>query len=112
MSCELSDIVQKSQNLKQIYKNALRTGDLVMLETCNSVYIIRVLDNGQYTVSGGWFDKNKLSYSKITIRGCTWGGSVIKTDIVAACGLHIEFGNKVVTSKIKKIIHIPSYLKN
>ena len=112
MSCDLSDIVQESQNLRQIHKSALRVGDLVILETCNSIYFIKALDNEQYIVSGGWFDKNKLTSSKITIRGCTWGGSVIKTDIVAACGLHLEFGNKVVTSRIKKIIHIPGYLKN
>lgn len=112
MSYVLSVIVEKSQNLEQIYKSALRFGDQVILETSNSVYKIRVLDNQQYIVSGGWFDRNKLSSVKTTIRGCTWGGSIIKNDIIAACGLHLEFGNKVVTSKIKKIIHIPGYLEN
>ena len=67
---------------------------------------------GKYRVSGGWFDKNNLAPVKTTIHGCTWGGSIIKTDIIAACGLHLEFGNKVVTSKIKKIFHIPNYRKN
>ena len=112
MSYDLLDIVKESQNLKQIYKSALKAGDLVILETCNSVYMIRVLANGQYIVSGGWFDKNKISSVKTTIHGCTWGGTVIKTDIIAACGLHLELGNKVVTSKIKKILHIPGYLEN
>ena len=36
------------------------------------------------------------------INGCTWGGSAIMIDIVAACGLHLEFGNRVVTSKIRQ----------
>lgn len=112
MNCDLSDIVQESQNLKQISKNALKAGDLLILETHNSFYFIRVSENGRYIVSGGWFDKNKLASVEISIRGCTWGGSIIKTDIIAACGLHLEFGNKVVTSKIKKIVHIPGYLKN
>jgi hypothetical protein len=112
MSCDLLDIIEKSQNLEQIYKSTLRFGDQVILETSNSVYLIRVLDDGQYLVSGGWFEKNKLASVKTTIRGCNWGGSVIKTDIIAARGLHLEFGNKVVTSKIKKIIHIPVYLEN
>jgi hypothetical protein len=31
------------------------------------------------------------------------GGSIIKVDIVAACGLSLEFGNRVVTSTIQKI---------
>lgn len=112
MSFNLLDIVHQSQELKQIYKSALRAGDKVILETCNSVYFINVLGNGEYFVSGGWFDKNKLSSVRITIRGCTWGGSIIKTDIIAACGLHLEFGNKVITSRIKKIVHIPGYLRN
>lgn len=112
MSCILSDIVEESQNLEQVYKNELKFGDKVILETTNSVYLIRVLDNQKYIVSGGWFDKNKLTSALINIRGCTWGGSIIKTDIVAACGLHVEFGNKVVTSKIKKIIYIKGFLEN
>ena len=112
MSYILSDIVEKSKHLEQVYKSDLKFGDKVILETINSVYSIKVLNNHQYIVSGGWFDKNKLSSVLITIRGCTWGGSIIKTDIIAACGLHVEFGNKVVTSKIKKIIHIRSFLQN
>jgi hypothetical protein len=70
------------------------------------------LENGQYDVSGGWFDKNNLARTKTTIHGCTWGGSIIKSDIIAACGLHLEFGNRVVTSKIEKIFHIPDFRVN
>jgi hypothetical protein len=40
---------------------------------------------------------------KTTITGCTLGGSVIKLDIVAACGLRLEFGNRVVTTPIQKV---------
>ncbi len=47
-------------------------------------------------------DKEGLSPLRTTINGCTWGGSAIKVDIVAACGLHLEFGNRVVTSRIKE----------
>lgn len=112
MSCELLDIVHKSQNLSQVYKSMLKVGDQIILKTNNSVYMIKVLENEQYIVSGGWFDKNNLTPTKTTIHGCTWGGSVIKTDIVAACGLHLEFGNKIVTSKIKKIFHMPGNYEN
>ncbi|MGH9368787.1 MAG: hypothetical protein ACRD3M_14070 [Thermoanaerobaculia bacterium] len=28
---------------------------------------------------------------------------MIKNDIVAACGLHLEFGNRVVTSRIREV---------
>jgi hypothetical protein len=112
MKFDLQDIVNQSKYLNQLYKNRLRAGDQVILKTSNSVYLISVLENGQYMVSGGWFEKNNLAPVKTTIHGCTWGGSVIKADIVAACGLHLEFGNKVITSKIKKIFHIPNFRKN
>ena len=39
----------------------------------------------------------------VTINGCTWGGSTIKRDIVAARGLRLEFGNTVLTTRIKQI---------
>ena len=43
----------------------------------------------------------------VKINGCTWGGSAIKIDIVAAAGLCLEFGNKVRTSPIQKIALFP-----
>lgn len=88
-------------------KADLGFGDLVLVTTANSTYSIYVLDDGFYSVSGGWFDRRHLSPMKTTITGCTWGGSAIKSDIVAACGLHLEFGNRVVTSRIKKVHVVP-----
>ena len=73
------------------------------MTTLNSTYSIRVLEDGFYSVSGGWFDREGLSPFRTTITGCSWGGSAIKLDIVAACGLHLEFGNRVVTSPIRKV---------
>ena len=99
----LDKIVESADNLKQVRKADLRFGDLVLITTRNSVYSVRVLDDNLYLVSGGWFDLNGLSPMKIRINGCTWGGSIIKFDIIAACGLHLEFGNRVVTTAIKKI---------
>ena len=53
-----------------------------------------------------------MSPIKTTIKGCTWGGSIIKTDIVAACGLNLEFGNRLLTSAIQKIIVFPGLRRN
>jgi hypothetical protein len=39
----------------------------------------------------------------MAINGCTWGGSAIKQDILAARGLHLEFGNTVRTTRIREI---------
>ena len=112
MNFTLTDIVKDSQARDQIHKSSLKAGDTIILKTINSLYFIKVLEQEQYKVSGGWFDKNNLSPAAITINGCTWGSSIIKKDIVAACGLHLEFGNKVVTSRIKKIFHLSSFREN
>lgn len=105
-------MVKESGNLHQIKKADLFPGDEIHLQTINSVYVIKVEDDKSYLISGGWFDKMGLSPLKLGINGCTWGGSVIKTDIVAACGLYLEFGNRIVTSRIQKIILFPGSSKN
>lgn len=103
----LDKIVDSSAHLKQVQKSELHFGDLVQIHTLNSIYTISVLKDNYYLVSGGWFDKNGISPLKTTITGCTWGGSIIKMDIIAACGLCVEFGNRVVTSPIQKVCVIP-----
>ena len=100
----LDKIVEKSQNLKVAYKSELNFGDFLIVSTKNSSYHINVLGYDSYIVTGGWFSRKGRSPIKTTIAGCTWGGHVLKTDIIAACGLRLEFDNHVVTSKIKKII--------
>ncbi len=108
----LDAIVEQSEKLKQVRKDELRFGDWVIVVTMNSIYSIRVIEDGFYLVSGGWFDKKGISPLKTTIAGCTWGGSIIKADIVAACGLSLEFGNRVVTSPIQKICVVPNSGEN
>jgi hypothetical protein len=56
-----------------------------------------------YSVSGGWFDREGVSPQKMTINGCTWGGSAINLDLVAAPGLFLEFGNQVLTTRIQHV---------
>lgn len=99
----LDTMGQSTDHLPEVKKKDLRGGDLFVIKTRNSVYRIRVRGEGHYEVSGGWFTNKGLDGSCTTINGCTWGGSVIKTDIVAACGLCLEFGNRVTTSAIQKI---------
>ena len=104
----LEKIVDSAEHLTQVLKNDLRFGDIILVTTLNSVYTVQVLQDGFYLVSGGWFDKKGLSPMKTTINGCTWGGSIIKIDIMAACGLCVEFGNRVVTTPIQKVCIIPN----
>jgi hypothetical protein len=86
-----------------VRKTDLKIGDRLVVETENSIYTIRVHGDATYSISGGWFDHQGISPARLSISGCTWGGSVIKCDIVAACGLRLEFGNRVVTSRIREV---------
>ncbi len=99
----LEKIVESSVHLEHVRKEDLQFGDLVIITTRNSCYSVYVLDDEGYLVSGGWFDKKRLSPLKISISGCTWGGSIIKVDTIAACGLRLEFSNRVITTPIKRI---------
>ncbi|UCB53289.1 MAG: hypothetical protein JSV10_04200 [Candidatus Zixiibacteriota bacterium] len=98
----LERIVAETVQLEQVCKKDLQFGDLVLITTRNSLYSVHVLDRGAYLVSGGWFDRKGISPLRTAIRGCTLGGSTIKMDIVAACGLRLEFDNRVVTTPIRK----------
>ncbi len=99
----LDRIVKSADFLKEVPRSKLRPGDFIYVRTCNSTYALRVEESGLFSVSGGWFDLKGKSPAQVRIRGCTWGGSAIKVDIVAACGLRIEFGNRLTTSPIQKI---------
>ena len=112
LGLSINKIVESASGLTQVKKDTLQFGDTVMIYTLNSTYTIRVLSNDSYLVSGGWFDKKRLSPMLTTISGCTWGGSMIKLDIVAALGLCLEFGNRVVTTPIQKMYVITSGSNN
>jgi len=112
MKLLLENIVEISDKLPQLKKCEVSAGDWILIKTKNSTYKIKAENNGNYFVSGGWFEKNGLNNYRTTINGCTWGGSAIKTDVVAVCGLSIEFGNRLKTSRIIKIIVLPSCCVN
>ena len=94
---------EQARSLEEVRKKDLHAGDRVHVTTRNSLYTIWVLDEGVYLVSGGWFDLHGISPQRIAIHGCTWGGSAIKHDILAACGLRMEFGNTVLTTRIRAV---------
>jgi hypothetical protein len=105
----LNALVDQADRLEAVYKGDLEVGDRLVVTTRNSTYYIDSFHYGIYTVSGGWFDHHGLSPANIAINGCTWGGHAIKEDILAARGLHLEFENNVVTSRILQFQLIPSY---
>jgi len=99
-------ILEQALLSRPVRKVDLGRGDCVVVTTENSVYSIQVLEDSTYCIRGGWFDRQRLSPVRTSIAGCTWGGTVIKNDIIAACGLHLEFGNRVLTSRIREVLVI------
>jgi len=100
----LQALVDRADTEKEVRKTDLRVGDYVFVVTCNSLYTIMVAGERAYRVSGGWFDRQGLSPVTTSIAGCTWGGSSIKVNVLACCGLCLEFGNRLITSPVQKII--------
>ena len=98
----LTDIGQFVEHLPATRKQDLEPGDCVIVSTKNSVYRLLALGGDLFHVSGGWFDKNSAPRT-VTVNGCTFGGLAIGTDIVAANGLFLEFGNNVSTTRIQSV---------
>ncbi|MBT3448928.1 MAG: hypothetical protein HN445_06015 [Bacteroidetes Order II. Incertae sedis bacterium] len=95
-----------------VRRSELREGDVLMLYTRNSVYTARFLGKGRFAVTGGWFDLNTGSPDEIAITGSTWGGKCIHRELVASPGMRVEFGNRVVTSVLQRVVRIPATLLN
>jgi hypothetical protein len=86
-----------------VRKSDLQLGDRVIVRTRNSVYSLWALGGDTFAVSGGWFDRNSDTPTTVTVNGCTYGGSLIRYNVVAAPGLFLEFGNSVSTTRIREV---------
>jgi hypothetical protein len=96
-------LARVATRLPGVRKGQLQPGDTVVVRTRNSFYAIGALPNGEYAVSGGWFAENGGAPIAVAINGCTWGGRAILTDMIAAPGLFLEFGNGVRTTRIQAV---------
>ncbi|MFQ5724023.1 MAG: hypothetical protein ACE5G6_05980 [Terriglobia bacterium] len=100
---DLRSVIEAADHIDGVRKADLSQGDWVLVTTKNSLYSICALGNDLYSVSGGWFDRKGLSPATTSINGCTWGGTAIKVDLVAGRGLFLEFGNRVLTTRIRNV---------
>ncbi len=98
----LNDIGTFAEHLPATRKQDLEPGDCVIVSTKNSVYRLQALGGDLFHASGGWFEQNSAPRT-VTVNGCTFGGLAIGTDIVAAIGLFLEFGNNVSTTRIQDV---------
>jgi len=97
----LKSLAAAADRLPAVLRTDLRAGDFIVVTTRNSVYSLCLLEDGTYSVAGGWFDRDGESPRRIGVNGCTFGGRAIKSDVVAVPGLHLEFENRVTTSRIR-----------
>jgi hypothetical protein len=95
-----------------IRRSDLSAGDIVMLYTRNSVYKARLLADGKFAVSGGWFDRHYTTEFITSITGCTWGGKCINREFIGSCGMRVEFGNRVITSILQRVVRVPGSMVN
>jgi hypothetical protein len=98
----LDALVAKVDHLPVVLRRDLRSGDWLVVTTRNSRYSLCLLEDGSYSVAGGWFDRNGESPQRVGVNGCTFGGRAIKSDVVAAPGLFLEFENRVTTTRIQE----------
>ncbi|MFI5251697.1 MAG: hypothetical protein ACHQQQ_04610 [Bacteroidota bacterium] len=109
---QLLTLIKQSDTMDRVCKDRLQSGDWMLIQTRNSRYSIHIGGDGWCEISGGWFDRKGKSHARVRINGCTWGGSAINLQVAAACGLCIEFSNRVVTSPIQRIIFFPGFTMN
>jgi len=87
-----------------VRRSELSCGDRVIVRTRNSVYSLCVLGDDTFAVSGGWFERHGSgSPALVAVNGCTYGGSVIRHDVVGGLGMFLEFGNNVLTTRIQDV---------
>ena len=99
----LDRIVETASDIEGIWAHDVRPGDFLVVKTRNSTYSLAVLDNGLHRATGGWFATNSDNGSDVRIAGCTWGGAVIHTRLLAAIGMFLEFDNGVRTTRIREV---------
>jgi len=109
---DLKTLVDHAADARGVRRTELRPGDVLILYTQNSIYTVRMVEPNRFSVGGGWFDANGATGQITTIVGCTWGGSSIHREFVASCGMRVEFGNRVLTSILQRVVRVPAAVMN
>jgi hypothetical protein len=99
----LDSLSESARTIDGLWADDVEPGDLLIVNTQNSVYRITALGGGLFRVEGGWFSAHALESAEVRITGCTWGGRAILTGLVAAPGMCIEFDNTVQTTSVRDV---------
>lgn len=103
MSYSLETMAASAAAVNGIRIADLQPGDCVIVRTRNSTYVLRAHGDGTFDATGGWFSRCEEGAMRLRVAGCTWGGSVLLTRMVAAPGMFLEFANKVRTTRIREV---------
>jgi len=98
----LASIIGNAQFLGGVRRSDVFFGDRIVVTTRNSVYSLWPLGDGTFAVRGGWFEREDAP-KIVAVNGCTYGGTAIHQDLIASPGLFLEFGNRVLTTRIQGV---------
>lgn len=93
-------------SVQGVRRRDLVRGERIVISTRNSIYALSVRDDGTFEVSGGWFEREGESPTITAIAGCSAGGHALFTELVAAPGFFIEFGDGIRTTRVRTIRRI------
>lgn len=99
----LSRLAAEAADIQGVRRADLRDGDWIVARTRNSTYTLAVGTGRTFVVTGGWFLHHPGESRLVGVNGCTWGGSAILTDMIAAPGMYIEFTNGVRTTRVRDV---------
>jgi len=104
----LTELVVCAERIPGVRRRELRSGDRLLVSTRNSIYSLLVCGDGEFEVAGGWFERQGVGAKKVAVNGCTAGGHALFTDLVAAPGLFLEFGDGTKTTRIRRVRRVGS----
>ena len=61
----LDALAAEADRLPAVLRTDLRSGDFLLVTTRNSVYSLCLLEDGSYSVAGGWFDRQGDSPQRV-----------------------------------------------
>lgn len=102
----LDGLTEAAELVDGVRRRDLDPGDRIVISTKNSVYSLTARADGDFDVSGGWFEREGGGATRVEVRGCTAGGHAIFTDHIAARGLFMEFADGLRTTRIKSVRRI------
>jgi len=107
LSDEINDNIEKSEKLGGEFIEKLKVGNILEVQTKNTLYKIEKREDGLYISGHQKFCPNPV---QCNIHGSTWGGSMLKMGFVGI-DMHLEFSlvndhGVITTSPIQKITKI------